>query len=404
MATLIIYALPSLDASIEMLGKVSSIAFIAVFSVLFAILLISQLHKARVIYAPTWYARVNNLLGGDSLLANFLSYLTNVEFKSELKAPLTASINLPRDERREITSVDEEEDRTLVGTTIPSSALRLPLTTQPNIEFSGELKTPPPSVRNRSSKEKSEAPSVSEKEQRIFDDIYYLVASQLPLTPRQIEFFDFLVNFQRQQGYSPTVAQIQEHFGLRSSTSVHQKLMELENAGLIRRNKYAHRGIEIIQRSKESEKQTSKPKETEKQMPKPKKGEASSAFWEIPLLGIIAAGLPIQAYVTSETLSVPADMYSPNRFALKVRGESMRDEQIFDGDFIIAEPAGNKPLHGKTVVALIDESEATVKKFYDERLQIRLQPANDNFEPILISPPDRVKVQGVVVGLIRKFR
>lgn len=82
----------------------------------------------------------------------------------------------------------------------------------------------------------------------------------------------------------------------------------------------------------------------------------------------------------------------------------MRDEQISDGDFIVAEPSSNKPINGETVVALIDNSEATVKKFYDERTQIRLQPANDEFQPILISPPMRVTIQGVVKGLIRKFK
>lgn len=82
----------------------------------------------------------------------------------------------------------------------------------------------------------------------------------------------------------------------------------------------------------------------------------------------------------------------------------MKDEQIADGDFIVAEPPGNNPLHAKTVVALIDDAEATVKKFYDERVHIRLQPANDAFDPIIVKPPQRVKIQGIVVGLIRKFR
>lgn len=218
------------------------------------------------------------------------------------------------------------------------------------------------------------------------------IGVNMPLSPRQIEFFDFLVSFQREYGYAPTIARIQEHFGLRSTASVHQKLTELEEEGVIRRHKNIHRGIEIVQWPKESEAPISI-------SANPERGEL-----QIPLLGVIAAGAPIQSYIPPDTLFVPADMYSPNRFALKVRGESMRDEQISDGDFIIAEPSGNKPLHGKTVVALIDESEATVKKFYDERSQIRLQPANSEFEPIIISPPDRVKIQGVVCGLIRKFR
>ncbi|MFN0112953.1 MAG: transcriptional repressor LexA [Blastocatellia bacterium] len=214
----------------------------------------------------------------------------------------------------------------------------------------------------------------------------------MPITPRQLEFFDFLVGFQREYGYAPTIAKMQEHFRLRSSASVHQKLTELESEGLIRRHKNIHRGIEIVQWPKESD-------SSFVISANPEKGEM-----QIPLLGVIVAGKPVQSYLPPETLFVPADMYSPNRFALKVQGESMRDEQISHGDFIIAEPSDSNPRNGKTVVALIDESEATVKKFYDERTQIRLQPANDDFEPILISPPDRVKIQGVVCGLIRKFK
>lgn len=211
------------------------------------------------------------------------------------------------------------------------------------------------------------------------------------LTPRQKEFFDHLVSFQREHGFAPTIAEIQDYFALKSPASVHQKLTELENEGFIRRHKNVHRGIEITQ----------------------KEGEQPSFLaanfdgtekYGIPLLGVIAAGFPIEAVVQSEVLLVPPDMFAVNRFALKVKGESMKDEQISDGDYIVAEPPKNKTFNGKSVVALIDDSETTVKKFYDERTQIRLQPANDEFEPILISPPDRVKVQGVVCGLIRKFK
>jgi repressor LexA len=212
----------------------------------------------------------------------------------------------------------------------------------------------------------------------------------MPLTPRQMEFLEFLVNFQREYGYAPTISQIQEHFRLSSPASVHQKLTELESEGMIRRHRNVHRGIEIT--SRESDAPTFAPAN-------PEKGEL-----QIPLLARIAAGALIQPFLRQETLFVPADMYSPVRFAFEVQGESMKDEQISNGDFIIAEPPGNKPIQAKTVVALIDDTEATVKKFYDERVHIRLQPANDEFEPIIIKPPHRVKIQGIVVGLIRKFR
>ncbi len=210
------------------------------------------------------------------------------------------------------------------------------------------------------------------------------------LKPRQKEFFDFLVSFLSRQGYAPTISEIQDHFRLSSPASVHEKLKELEGHGLIRRHKNIHRGIEITQRDSDSVSFVLANFDTNQKL-------------EIPLLGVIQAGSPIEAVLQPEKLLVPADMYSPKRFALKVRGESMRDEQISDGDFIVAEPSANKPINGETVVALIDDSEATVKKFYDERTQIRLQPANDEFQPILISPPTRVTIQGIVRGLIRKF-
>lgn len=213
----------------------------------------------------------------------------------------------------------------------------------------------------------------------------------MALTPRQREFFNHLVSFQREHGFAPTIAEIQAYFALNSPASVHQKLTELEDEGFIRRHKNVHRGIEITQ--KESE-----------QLSFVVANSDGVEKLGIPLLGVIAAGFPIQAVTQSEVLLVPPDMYAPGRFALKVRGESMKDEHISDGDYIVAESPQNKPFNGKSVVALIDDSEATVKKFYDERTQIRLQPANDAFEPILISPPDRVKIQGLVCGLIRKYR
>ncbi|HKX26664.1 MAG TPA: transcriptional repressor LexA [Blastocatellia bacterium] len=201
----------------------------------------------------------------------------------------------------------------------------------------------------------------------------------MSLTPRQLEVHDFLTRFQQKHGYAPTIAEIQKHFQLNSPATVHEQLAVLERRGLIRRQKHVQRGIEILQSS------------------------VPAGEYEIPLLGVVAAGLPIEAILTRETISVSPDIYAPDRFALRVRGDSMRDEQIADGDLIIIEPA-QTARNGQTVVALIDEHEATVKKFYNERNQIRLQPANENYQPIIIKPLQRVKVQGLVVGLIRRYR
>ncbi|MFM8394110.1 MAG: transcriptional repressor LexA [Acidobacteriota bacterium] len=201
----------------------------------------------------------------------------------------------------------------------------------------------------------------------------------MALTPKQMNLHDFLSRFHQKNGYAPTIAEIQQHFQLNSPATVHEQLAALEREGLIRRQKYVQRGIELLQ-------------------PATTAGE-----YEIPLLGVVAAGFPIEAVLTRETITVAPDLYASRRFALRVRGDSMRDEHIADGDLIVVEPVENAR-NGETVVALVDDSEATVKKIYHERNQIRLQPANENFKPIIVKPPQRVRVQGLVVGLIRRYK
>lgn len=210
----------------------------------------------------------------------------------------------------------------------------------------------------------------------------------MALTPRQTEIHDFLVRFDRKYGHAPTIAEIQEHFGLSSPSTVHEQLSALEREGLIRKQKNIQRGIKIVQAGVMNE------------------------DLELPLLGVIAAGVPIQAILTRETISVSPDLYAPHRFALRVKGDSMKDEQIVDGDFIIVEPVKDptdprEVRNSQTVVALVDEGEsagATVKKFYKEGNVVRLQPANEAYKPIVIEPPRQVQIQGVVVGLIRKYK
>lgn len=201
----------------------------------------------------------------------------------------------------------------------------------------------------------------------------------MALTPKQMNLHDFLTRFHQKHGYAPTIAEIQQHFQLSSPATVHEQLAALEREGLIRRQKYVQRGIELLQAA------------------------TAGGEYELPLLGVVAAGLPIEAVLTRETITVSPDLYAGRRFALRVRGDSMRDEQIADGDLIIVEPVENAR-NGQTVVALVDDSEATVKKIYHERNHVRLQPANENFKPIIVKPPHRVRVQGVVVGLIRRYK
>lgn len=201
----------------------------------------------------------------------------------------------------------------------------------------------------------------------------------MAITPRQREVFDYLSRFIQTQGQAPTMAEIRTHFKLSSASTVHHLLSALEREGLIRRVPNAARAIEIIG-----------PEQTTNES-------------EIPLLGVIAAGRPIEAILSHEMIAAPHDMRGRNRtFALRVRGDSMIGEGILDGDFIVVE-SQQTAKNGQTVVALVDGVDATVKRFYRERGQIRLEAANPKYKPIIVKPSDRLEVQGVVIGVIRKY-
>lgn len=202
----------------------------------------------------------------------------------------------------------------------------------------------------------------------------------MAVTLRQKQVYEFLARYIEVQKQPPTIAEIGKHFKMSSSASVHAILSALERAGLIKRIPNVSRGIEIV-----------------------KQESTSDDGNEIPLLGLVAAGQPIEAILAHETVSAPRDMIGRGRtFALRVRGDSMIEENIQDGDIIIvsSQPTAE---NGQVVVALIDGNYATVKKFYREPDFIRLQPGNPQFKPILIKTPERIQIQGVVRGLIRKY-
>ncbi len=201
----------------------------------------------------------------------------------------------------------------------------------------------------------------------------------MAMTPHQEKVFEFIRRFIERHGYAPTLAQIGAGLKLTSSSTIHTHLAALERQGIIRRTPNVSRGIEIV-------------------APEPNADRC-----EIPLLGIVSAGHPIEAVLNREMVCVPRDMFAPNSFALRVRGDSMRDESINDGDVIVVAPS-ETAANGQIVIALIDESEATIKTFYRERGRVRLQPANEKYKPIYITPPQRVKIQGVLLGLIRKYQ
>ncbi len=204
----------------------------------------------------------------------------------------------------------------------------------------------------------------------------------MPLTKRQKQILDFVEGYLDEWGYAPSFEEIAHAFGYASLATVHEHLSNLERKGYIRKSYNQSRSIEMVRRDSDFD---------------------ASAF-ALPLLGAVAAGLPIEAVQDAETLSVPRDMVpgGSESYVLKVRGDSMIDEQIRDGDYIVVN-ARRTAHEGETVVALVGGDSATVKKFYREGVsRIRLQPANEAMEPIVVDAAD-VRIQGIVVGVIRKY-
>jgi repressor LexA len=201
------------------------------------------------------------------------------------------------------------------------------------------------------------------------------------LTKRQRQVLDFVEKFIREHGYSPSLEEIGRGLSLSSLATVHKHLTNLQAKGWMRRSPNRSRSIELEPVATVS-------------------GEGPS----LPLLGEIAAGLPIEQYDDSAhaTIEAPREFATgPDNYVLRVRGDSMVEESILDGDYIICERR-DAAENGQTVVALIDGHEATVKRFYAEESRIRLQPANAEMAPQYYSP-ERVTIQGVVVGLLRKY-
>ena len=200
----------------------------------------------------------------------------------------------------------------------------------------------------------------------------------MAITARQRRVLDYITNYFAANHEPPTMAEIGRQFGMTSLASVHNVLSILEREGLIRRIPNVSRGIELL-------------------------NETPEENFEIPLLGVVAAGAPIEAILNYETVCIPRDMIQKGRlFALRVRGDSMIDEQIREDDLIILQSQQTAE-NGQTVVALIDGNEATVKRFYRGRNHVRLEAANPRYKPIIVRPPDRLQVQDVVVGVIRKY-
>jgi len=202
----------------------------------------------------------------------------------------------------------------------------------------------------------------------------------MPLTKRQREILNYLTAYSEQNGFAPSFEEIAENFSYNSLATVHEHLTNLERKGYIKRNYNESRAIEILP------------------------SEASPRALELPLLGTVAAGLPIEAMEQNETFCVPETLVGRggSHYVLRVRGNSMIDEQIRDGDFVVVNER-QRADNGEMVIALVNGTSATVKKYYRERDgRIRLQPANEMMPPIYVHEND-IAIQGIVVGVMRRY-
>ena len=206
----------------------------------------------------------------------------------------------------------------------------------------------------------------------------------MAITRRQRQVYDYISDFVQKHGYSPSFEEIGEGLGLSSLATVHKHVSNLEKKALLTRDYNRSRSIDLL----------------------PPKGRLKQAMsvntgLVLPLLGRIAAGQPIEAVQTPETISLADFVRSKEVFVLEVRGDSMQDEAILNGDYVLVEKS--KTAHnGDIVVALIENADATLKRFYKEGDKIRLQPSNATMKPIIV-PALSVEIQGRVIGVLRKY-
>jgi repressor LexA len=198
------------------------------------------------------------------------------------------------------------------------------------------------------------------------------------LTKRQKELLDYLQAYIEQHGYAPTLEEIGRNFALGSLATVHKHLQNLERKGHIRRLPNRSRALEVM----------------------PRDGTRTTV--QVPLLGRVAAGIPLEPVEVPESVALPEEMLGRGEtFALRVQGDSMVNDGILDGDVVVVE-SRNVVENGATVVALV-RGEATLKRFFRERGRVRLMPANERLAPI-VAPAEDVEVRGEVVALLRRYR
>ena len=199
------------------------------------------------------------------------------------------------------------------------------------------------------------------------------------MTRRQREVLDFVSSFVQKNGYSPSFEEIARGLDLRSLATVHKHITNLQNKGLLQRSHNRSRSIDLV--------------------PQRAKSRTSDS---LPLMGKIAAGLPVETSEASDSISLNDIIGSREVFALQVRGDSMCDEHIMDGDFVLIEKS-QTAREGEIIVALLRGTETTLKRYYVEGENVRLQPSNSAMRPIYVPARD-LAIQGRVLGMMRKYR
>jgi repressor LexA len=208
----------------------------------------------------------------------------------------------------------------------------------------------------------------------------------MALTKRQKEFLDFLSGFLEKRGYSPSYEEIAEGLNLASLATVHKHILALESKHYLKRGFNQSRSLEVTPKFYDEQRQ-------HRQMPQ---------GTEVPLLGRIAAGAPVEAIAGQDTLNFADFTGNAETYALQVRGDSMIEDHICDGDFVLVERA-TQARDGDIVVALVDGMETTLKRFYSEPGdRVRLQPANASMQPIFV-PRSSVAIQGKLLAVLRKY-
>jgi repressor LexA len=209
----------------------------------------------------------------------------------------------------------------------------------------------------------------------------------MALTKRQKQVLDFIADFVERNGYSPSYEELAAGLGLASLATVHKHILALEIKHYLKRSYNQSRSLEVAPKYLEEQRQYAR---------------GASVPAGVPLLGRIAAGVPVESVPDQETLNFSDFTGNPDTYALQVRGDSMIDDHICSGDYVLVQKV-DQVRDGEIVVALVDRAETTLKRYYDEGEEVRLQPANSAMAPIRVAKAS-IEIQGRVLAVLRKYR